>query len=437
MGLPLRGTAQRIFTLGHNMGISKNILLFVALWILLVACILVALLAGRPLIRSYLQRQPEGYFHEASRFLEEGRHVEATEVLREALAKNPYDFEAQFLLAEVMHDSGDKEGAYAHLGGLESLSYAAAFRRGPVIGYDTGKFYYQMAMWDFAEGRIEQGVHHLLRVVDESPIYISNPPDGLPSVASLLSRRLETARSNEEILLYCRVLDAMGRKSEARGILKQIGSAEPGKLPEIQILETEMDLLGLWFAPDDEALLAGIRASRRRIDELLGGSFADPIIGLSSRLLLGHDNTPARPLVDSELLPLLGNQAVLIQKPGDFHFVTSLTLSQMPAESGLSFNIYGPGKAVGELELPRPARSLCVIARGSNAMAVWPYVVIRLDGREIGRRYLRHYAYRPYVLPVEADAGKHRIEVEFLNDEFDKIYRTDTNVYLRALVWMP
>lgn len=420
-----------------HMRISKNILLFLTIWVLLVVGVSCILLAGRPLIRNYLQRQPEGYYLEATKDLKEGRHTKAVALLRDVLARNPYDFEAQFLLAKALHDSGDRDGAYTHLGGLESLSYAAAFRRGPVIGYDTGKIYYQMAIWDFEQRRIEQGVHHLLRVVDESPIYLSNPPNGLPSLEAFISQRLQNAASNEEILLYCRVLDAMGRKTEARDILKQIASADLTKLPELRILEAEMDLLALWFAPDDEALLAGIKTARQKIDDLLAGSSGDPMIRLSSRLLLGHDNTPAKPLADPELLPLVEDIAFLIQSPQEFHFVTSLTLAQTPAESGLSFNLYGPGRAVADLELPRAAKSLCIIARGSNAMVVWPYVVIRLDGREIGRRYLRHFAYRPYVLPVEAEKGKHRIEVDFLNDEFDKSHRTDTNVYLRALAWMP
>lgn len=70
---------------------------------------------------------------------------------------------------------------------------------------------------------------------------------------------------------------------------------------------------------------------------------------------------------------------------------------------------------------------------GQRALNIGPYIIIRIDGKLIGRNYLQKTEWSVLVFTPKLKAGKHTLSVEFTNDYYDKNTGADRNIQLGDL----
>lgn len=76
-----------------------------------------------------------------------------------------------------------------------------------------------------------------------------------------------------------------------------------------------------------------------------------------------------------------------------------------------------------------------VVASGTQAAGVYPLVEVRLDGKALGQVQLNAGSWRSYRLPIGLPAGKHQLELAFVND-FNRDGE-DRNLMLDRIVIAP
>ena len=401
--------------------IRQPVFLFLTLW---AAALIVAVLfatVGHALLRAHFHSQPESYRARCAEMLKAGNFSAAELEANRAIKRDKYDFDARFLLAESYSRRGMNDAAYAELGGMEKLVQNIIGVRRQNTGYDLGRALYLMGMMDFKAGRFEQGTANLLRTIDEAPDYISGPPAGFTSIDTFIQNRFNESTNVQEQLALCRLLDAVGKQVPARQKLASIGATNPGVSEIARLLGAELNMFAWWSTPSDTDLTLLVAGVKEQLQNILA-SRPDYLGRLWAMLLLGSDGKPTAPIKEDVFLQLLGNQPAKVILPQDFHVISPTPAN---AASGWvrSFDLHHNGKVGSDFTLDKPTRELWVVARGSSAMRAWPYAIVRLDGREIGRIYVRLDAYRPYIIPVSVAAGKHTVEFEFLNAEWEKSYK--------------
>ena len=78
---------------------------------------------------------------------------------------------------------------------------------------------------------------------------------------------------------------------------------------------------------------------------------------------------------------------------------------------------------------------LRIYARGRVALDEWPVLVVKLDGKEIGRLTIDSPSHVPFGLPIRLTPGKHRLEMRYINDYYEP-GKHDRNCYLdKVEVW--
>jgi hypothetical protein len=289
---------------------------------------------------------------------------------------------------------------------------------------------------DFANNRFEQGAGHFLRLIDEHYDWVDFAPKGTTNLREFIHSELTDGKSSEtKTISLCRILEAMGERETAR---RELLLAAQRFGPSHAILTlAELELLRVFetIKPEEkETALANVRDCTNRV---LAQSAPRSLEYLWARLLVGGaDREPSEPLEPNLFDPLIGDRPVLVLRPEDMDRARTATSKS----GGLLPNRYvigNSGTCTLRFSLDAPAGEIWILARGQAAMQSWPYVVVRLDGREIARLYLRLWAYRPYVLPVGLEPGKHEISFDLSNDEHERIRNGDTNAYLRAILFQP
>jgi hypothetical protein len=71
--------------------------------------------------------------------------------------------------------------------------------------------------------------------------------------------------------------------------------------------------------------------------------------------------------------------------------------------------------------------------KGKRALNIGPYIIIRIDGKLIGRNYLQQTDWSVLVFAPKLKAGKHTLSVEYTNDYYDKKTGADRNIQLGNL----
>ncbi|MBN1865773.1 hypothetical protein JW916_00635 [Candidatus Sumerlaeota bacterium] len=411
-------------------------IVFLALWGASLAgfCVLAAIAPGA--IRRHFARMPTGVVYRCNQAMAAGDYAAVEREARPALDENLSNFDLRFLLVESLLRRGRAEEGYRELAAMETFSRDTKSRSLVMHGFDLGKLFYRMARIDLSQGRLEQAVGHLSRTIDEAPDYIDQAPSGEISLRDFVHEQLgDRDLAIDKMIAFCRVLCALNEEPAARALLERIHASRPEMLTPL-LVEAEIDLYGMAQTYTREGLNDRIESARDRIDAVLSSPNADWAARLWGTLLRGgeirRETRPVEAISDEALDSLLGDRAVLALKPPDFQSVEGRAHI-----SPLRINLFRNGTVRSEFELATPASSLWILARGSCAMGLWPYAVVRLDGTEAARVYVRLNAYRPYVLPVSAEAGKHVLEIEFTNDEFESMWKTDSNLNVRAAVWMP
>ena len=93
-------------------------------------------------------------------------------------------------------------------------------------------------------------------------------------------------------------------------------------------------------------------------------------------------------------------------------------------------NMYWNGTIDTAIKLPRGKIAIIIRAKGEQAYGVWPYMVVELEGEEIGEEFVNSAEWKPYAFEVGTDGGIKILSVSFLNDDGDRQEGIDRNLYV-------
>lgn len=93
-------------------------------------------------------------------------------------------------------------------------------------------------------------------------------------------------------------------------------------------------------------------------------------------------------------------------------------------------NIYWTGTASRTIELPEGRVLIKIKARGEQAFSIWPYMIVELDGEEIGETFVDTAQWKEYGFEADTDGGIKVLSVTFPNDGGDPARGTDRNLYV-------
>jgi len=80
------------------------------------------------------------------------------------------------------------------------------------------------------------------------------------------------------------------------------------------------------------------------------------------------------------------------------------------------------------ISLPDDEAVVKIQAKGDQAEDIWPYMIVELDGEEIGETYVDSPNWREYSFLIDSDGGTKVLSVSFVNDAWDK--NEDRNLYV-------
>jgi tetratricopeptide (TPR) repeat protein len=93
-------------------------------------------------------------------------------------------------------------------------------------------------------------------------------------------------------------------------------------------------------------------------------------------------------------------------------------------------NMYWNGTIDAVLNVPEGEGVVKIQAKGSSADDVWPYMIVELDGEEIGETFVDSAEWKEYGFPVKTSAGLKVLSVTFLNDGGNAQKNEDRNLYV-------
>jgi len=92
--------------------------------------------------------------------------------------------------------------------------------------------------------------------------------------------------------------------------------------------------------------------------------------------------------------------------------------------------MYWEGTVSRTIELPKGETVVEIQARGDAAYDVWPYMIVELDGEEIGEGFVDSSEWKGYSFAVDTDGGEKVLSVTFPNDDGDWEKGIDRNLYV-------
>ena len=92
--------------------------------------------------------------------------------------------------------------------------------------------------------------------------------------------------------------------------------------------------------------------------------------------------------------------------------------------------LYSNGTLYALVDFPNGDAAIRIEAKGTPAGGVWPYMVIEVDGEEIGETFAGTAEFREHVFKARTTGGPKLIGVRFLNDSFDAKRKEDRNLWI-------
>lgn len=93
-------------------------------------------------------------------------------------------------------------------------------------------------------------------------------------------------------------------------------------------------------------------------------------------------------------------------------------------------NMYWSGTIFAVINLPKGASIIKINAKGSKARDIWPYMVVGLDGKEIGDVFVSDQEWKEYSFNINTEGGVKVLSVTFPNDGGDEVRGEDRNLYI-------
>ncbi|NQT22243.1 MAG: hypothetical protein HQ579_02275 [Candidatus Omnitrophica bacterium] len=84
------------------------------------------------------------------------------------------------------------------------------------------------------------------------------------------------------------------------------------------------------------------------------------------------------------------------------------------------------------IKMPKGKAKIKINAKGTPSGRIWPYMVVELDGKEIGATYVSANEWKEYDFKVETDGGLKILSVMYVNDRCIELdgNREDRNLYV-------
>jgi hypothetical protein len=82
------------------------------------------------------------------------------------------------------------------------------------------------------------------------------------------------------------------------------------------------------------------------------------------------------------------------------------------------------------LNAPEGEATVIIQAKGSPADDIWPYMIVELDGQEIGETLVDSIDWKEYSFPIKTNSGLKVLSVTFFNDGVNVQRNEDRNLYV-------
>lgn len=92
--------------------------------------------------------------------------------------------------------------------------------------------------------------------------------------------------------------------------------------------------------------------------------------------------------------------------------------------------MYWTGRIDALLVLPSGKVAIQIQAKGTPAEDIYPYMVVELDGEEVGETFVNSSEWKEYRFTADTDGGPKVLSVKFLNDFVNTEKNEDRNLYI-------
>ncbi len=93
-------------------------------------------------------------------------------------------------------------------------------------------------------------------------------------------------------------------------------------------------------------------------------------------------------------------------------------------------NMYWTGTVDAAVEMPQGKAKINISAKGSQADEIFPYMIVELDGAEIGERFVDSPEWKEYSFKADTEGGLKVLSITFVNDGGNKQKKEDRNLYI-------
>lgn len=93
-------------------------------------------------------------------------------------------------------------------------------------------------------------------------------------------------------------------------------------------------------------------------------------------------------------------------------------------------NMYWTGTVDAVVEMPQGKAKINITAKGSQADEIFPYMIVELDGAEIGETFVDSPEWKEYSFKADTEGGLKVLSVTFVNDGGNKEKGEDRNLYI-------
>ena len=92
--------------------------------------------------------------------------------------------------------------------------------------------------------------------------------------------------------------------------------------------------------------------------------------------------------------------------------------------------MYWTGTVDAAVGLPIGESAIKIRAKGEPAYGIWPYMVVELDGEDIGETFVTSSEWKEYTFNINSNGGTKVLSVTFVNDGGEWEKGTDRNLYI-------
>lgn len=93
-------------------------------------------------------------------------------------------------------------------------------------------------------------------------------------------------------------------------------------------------------------------------------------------------------------------------------------------------NMYWSGTLNRLIIVPGGKSIISIQAKGSSANGIWPYMIVELDGEEVGETFVENSEWKEFDFQIDTNGGAKILSVTFNNDGQNKFTKEDRNLFV-------